>query len=116
MQKFLEEDLKDIINKRILPRLSMNGDGCWRFIGKPDRDGYGRIGIHRRKKNYLKNFYIHRLMYAFYKGNIPKNKEVHHKCLTRNCGNPDHLELKTRQQNMEERWGNAGQAIEVDKF
>lgn len=93
----------------------MNGGGHWLFTGGLDKDGYGRIWIHRRKKNLHNSYFIHRLVYAFYKGNVPKNKEVHHKCLTRNCCNPDHLELKTRQQNMAERWGRAGGALEVDR-
>jgi len=116
MLKFKEEDLANIINKRILPRLSKNGDDCWRWTGHVDRVGYGRLNIRRRKDGFCKNFYIHRLMFAFYKGNIPAKKEIHHTCYTRNCGNPDHLELKTRSQNMTDRYLKAGKGIEVDKF
>ncbi|NIO83430.1 MAG: hypothetical protein GTN53_22975, partial [Candidatus Aminicenantes bacterium] len=59
---------------------------------------------------------VHRLMYAYYKGSIPANREIHHICKTRECCNPDHLESITRQANMEDRWLKAGGAIEVDKF
>ncbi|NIM15519.1 MAG: hypothetical protein GTO45_26365 [Candidatus Aminicenantes bacterium] len=114
MQKFLEEELADIIKRLIMPRLSKNGDGCWRWKGWRDRVGYGRVTV--RRLGDKKNYYVHRLMYAYYKGNIPKKKEIHHKCYTRECCNPDHLELTNHSANIEDRFLKAGKEIEVDRF
>lgn len=122
MHQFLEEDLKTICDSRIFRRCkqngkSYNGSPCWEWQGYTDPDGYGRINIRRRKIDYCKNFYTHRLMYACYKGSIPDNKEVHHNCENRKCCNPQHLELDTRKGNMAKRWDiKKPVGIEVDKF
>lgn len=39
-------------------------------------------------------------MYRIYKGEIPEGMEIDHLCNTRNCINPDHLELVTHKENM----------------
>lgn len=117
MERFVEEQLKDILDKRVFPRLSKNGDGCWRWTGHVDKYGYGRINIRRRAIDYCKNFYIHRLVYAWAFGSIPKNREIHHKCKTRSCCNPDHLEKTTRKANMADRWDfKKPEGIDVDRF
>ena len=113
---FLEEDLADIVHTRVEARCIKNEKGCWVFQGGLDKHGYGRINIRRRKKDFDKHFYTHRLTYAFYRGDIPHNKELHHDCENRNCCNPAHLILDTRKGNMAKRWAKASRGIKVEKF
>ena len=113
---FLEEDLADIVHRQIEKRCKKNKKGCWEFQGHVDKYGYGRITIRRRKKDFCKHFYTHRLTFAFYKGDIPYKMELHHSCENRGCCNPAHLELDTRKGNMAKRWSKKTLGVKVDKF
>lgn len=68
--------------------------GCWLWGGSTNYDGYGRVTINRRVRS------AHRVAYAVFKGPVPSNLEVDHRCFTRCCVNPDHLTLATRSENM----------------
>jgi HNH endonuclease len=65
---------------------------CWEWIGAK-KEGYGL---------YNKDV-VHRLSYRLNKGDIPKGLCVRHKCDTRHCWNPDHLELGTIQDNINDK-------------
>jgi hypothetical protein len=65
---------------------------CWEWIGLR-KEGYG---IYNRKT-------VHRLAYELLHGPIPVGMIVRHKCDTRNCWNPDHLELGTTQDNIQDK-------------
>lgn len=69
-------------------------DTCWLWIGYKNNKGYGMISI--KNKPYLS----HRLSYELFKGNIPDNLFIRHKCDVRNCVNPEHLEYGTNQDNV----------------
>jgi hypothetical protein len=72
--------------------------GCWIWLGAWDSDGYGKLG------NGGRNFIaVHRLFYAYYKGEIEDGKSVCHTCDTPCCINPEHLFLGTAQDNAVDR-------------
>jgi hypothetical protein len=57
--------------------------------------------------NYTKQTYIaHRISYKEFIGPIPEGLVIDHKCRTRHCVNPDHLEPVTSLENT--RRGNSG--------
>lgn len=72
--------------------------GCWNWTGSCIQKGYGHFvsrGIH---------YVAHRESYKAFKGPIPDGLLVRHinSCHNRKCINPDHLELGTHQDNMDD--------------
>lgn len=73
-------------------------DACWEWTGSRHYRGYGRFGKHRA----LHETFAHRYAYADQHGEIPDGIEVRHKCDNPPCCNPNHLELGTHLQNMQD--------------
>jgi len=71
--------------------------GCWLWTAARSPSGYGRIGIGGRAGNARQ---AHRISWGLHRGEIPKGKEVCHRCDTPSCVNPDHLFLGSHQENM----------------
>lgn len=72
-------------------------NGCERWLGHIDRDGYGKSG----------RYYASRLTYAFAHGEIPVGLQIDHLCHVHDCVNPDpaHLQVATNKENGENRAG-----------
>ncbi len=74
--------------------------GCWLWTGWQrggnrswDRGGpYGGFRANGRKDS---GTYAHQFSYEYFIGPIPDGCVPHHKCLTRLCVNPFHLEVTT---------------------
>jgi len=64
-------------------------NGCWRWIGRLNADGYGMWKQQR----------AHRFSYEAIKGRIPNSLHIHHSCRNKWCVNPEHLEAVTNQKN-----------------
>lgn len=79
--------------------------GCWLWIGKPDKNGYGRLAA---KKYKLRS--PHRQSYFFFKGDFDRKKWVLHTCDQPACVNPDHLFLGNNEINSKDR-DNKGRTI-----
>ena|SRR5688500_3393173 len=67
--------------------------GCWHWMGRVQRGGYGEFCLNG------KNQLTHRLSYTLTYGEIPDGKIICHKCDVRICCNPDHLFVGTASDN-----------------
>lgn len=67
--------------------------GCWIWTSYKYPNGYSKFctnGV------YMSG---HKASYMFMYGDIPKGKEINHKCLRKDCVNPDHLEAVSHSEN-----------------
>src|SRR3990167_4221276 len=89
---------KDIL--RFFKRISIDSkSGCWNWTGSHDSGGYGHIVYNGRIES------SHRVIYAWLRGSIPRNKskntpQLDHLCRNRPCCNPFHLELVSHKINI----------------
>ncbi len=73
-------------------KVSPQPDGCWKWLGNHDSDGYGRfwLGLPGQK-----TIGAHRFAYLSIKGEIPEGLVLDHLCRNVGCVNPDHVEPVT---------------------
>lgn len=73
--------------------------GCWLWLssnGGEGHRGYGRVYF--RRKQWL----AHRVSWTLYRGEIPDNLYILHKCDMPRCVNPDHLFVGTLSDNSQD--------------
>jgi len=76
--------------------------GCWTWLGRTTKDGYGLINIRVDGKHTSPR--AHRLAYETLTGaKIGEGMELDHKCYNRRCINPAHLEEVTPSENKDRR-------------
>jgi len=86
----ISEKMKDRFFKKV-----NKTDGCWLWESALDKDGYGRFLIEGRR------IPSHRISWFILGRDIPADKPLlRHKCRSRHCVNPDHLEVGTHIENM----------------
>jgi len=67
--------------------------GCWLWLGRTDKDGYGIFYLNGKNRK------SHRVSYETWKCAIPTGMTLDHLCRVRNCVNPDHTEPVTNREN-----------------
>lgn len=82
----------------LLSNSSEDGNGCLIWQGRLDRHGYGIVQTMRDGEKRSTQF-AHRLMLQAREGSELAGLHTHHKCNTRACIRPDHLQPVTIQQN-----------------
>ncbi len=74
---------------------------CWIWIGRTDRNGYGRFSGRISKEPF--QYFAHRVMWCLIHGVVIESSEfVLHRCDHPYCVNPDHLFLGTQRDNIED--------------
>lgn len=71
--------------------------GCWEWNGAKNSSGYGVVTLRRAK---IYNQRVHRLVYQIHNGDLHSDLVVRHKCDNPPCVNPEHLEIGTHSDNM----------------
>lgn len=81
-----------------IQNLLISQDKCLVLNNPTLLDGYAiiRVGKNRMPQR------LHRVVYTFLKGEIPKGLCICHSCDNRRCGNIDHLWLGTHTDNMQD--------------
>lgn len=77
--------------------------GCWIWMGRLDRDGYGIISIAGKSRK------AHRYAYQTMIGEIPYGMTIDHLCRHTFCVNPAHMDVVTAEENT--RRGNASRVL-----
>lgn|SRR5690606_278905 len=83
--------------ERLWARVKKQPNGCWEWQGYRGPLGYGQIGLGQRVEGITST---HRAAWMVTHGDIPEGMVVRHKCDNPPCCNPEHLELGTDQDNV----------------
>ncbi len=83
-------------------------NGCWDcYSHSKHRDGH----VYYKRDGY---YMAHRYIYAKHYGDITSDQIVRHKCDNPSCVNPDHLELGTHKDNVQDRVDRNRSAIGIN--
>jgi hypothetical protein len=88
---------KGNIKEQLLSGITVDdSSGCWLWTKGKNSDGYGFLMRDRCMIG------VHRLSFMVFRGDIPIDMLVCHRCDVRNCINPEHLYLGTHADNMKD--------------
>src|SRR5208283_5473076 len=73
--------------------------GCWLWIRKTDKNGYGRFAYWDKTISKSFKVYAHKFSYILAKGQVPNGLKILHTCDNKACVNPAHLYLGSDKMN-----------------
>lgn len=88
-------------NRFIAKIVFAEGDACWEWKGRRNRNGYGEVRFNRNGRPASKR--AHRVSWAMFCGPIPDGVNVLHRCDNPPCVRPSHLWTGTQLENNEDR-------------
>lgn len=74
--------------------VKISENGCWEWQGHKMNNGYGYISINQNK------LLAHRISYKIFKGDVPDDKVLRHKCNNPICIYPEHLLIGDQRDNV----------------
>lgn len=92
VRKDYDEDRK----QKMLSKIKISSNGCWEWQKSKNLKGYGCFSYKGQPMS------AHRVAWLLFKGDIPKNQCILHKCDNPSCINPDHLWRGTQSENMQD--------------
>ena len=93
------ESVKRRFDKKWVPEPN---SGCWLWTASDDGKGYGQFGGTPRPNGRADGMRkAYKVGYEIYVGPVPEGLELDHKCRTKMCVNPDHLEPVTHGVNID---------------
>ena len=89
-------ELTEEQEKRFWERVDKT-DSCWLWTGSTVQNGYGQVKINSKTHK------THRIAWFLAGNTIPEGHVIRHKCRSKNCLNPEHLETGTHAENVADR-------------
>ena len=83
---------------RLMSKIKKRSDGCWEWIGKRFKNGYGQVGICLEPKK-IRYLLAHRVMWELVHGEQLEAFKILHKCDRPWCVNPACLSKGTTRDN-----------------
>lgn len=90
------------LEERFRRHTAIAENGCWEWQGSVDGSGYGMLSRPKPSTG-AKMLRAHRVSYELYRGAIPPDRCVLHRCDNVRCVRPDHLFLGSRTENNADR-------------
>lgn len=85
--------------ERFLSFVEICADGCHRWTGCIDQQGYGKFKVGSTTLGTARTVLTHKWYYEYTNGPVPDGLELDHKCRQHDCVNLDHIEPVTRRIN-----------------
>jgi hypothetical protein len=92
----------DVIQRFEAKFIPEPNSGCWLWTAATDGRGYGRFRIGSKTDGTRRSAIAPRISWSIYKGELPDDACVLHRCDNPYCVNPDHLFLGSHLDNMQD--------------